>query len=132
MAKSQQFVVPCRLPGLNELIAAAKQRYHGKNVGYGKLKAGYEEQVFWAIKEAKLKRITQPVFVDFTWTETNRRRDPDNIAAGGRKIILDSLVQASILENDGWSQIRGWSDQFCIGKKANVAITLHVGGGGTS
>jgi Holliday junction resolvase RusA-like endonuclease len=122
---TQHFTVIGRLPGLNELIAAAKLRYRGKNVAYGKLKAEYEQQVFWAIKQAKVKRIVRPVFITFVWVETNRRRDPDNIAAGGRKIILDALVQAGVLKNDGWSQIGGWRDQFRIAKNANISVTLE-------
>ena len=48
----------------------------------------------------------------FEWVEKNRRRDPDNIAAGC-KFILDGL-QPEILANDGWKQIIGITHIFNV------------------
>jgi Holliday junction resolvase RusA-like endonuclease len=122
--KQQRFIILGRLPGLNELIAAAKQRYRGKNVAYAKLKADAERSVWLGIRQAKLRRIEGPVFIDFIWMEPNRRRDPDNIAAGGRKIILDALVHANILAGDGWRHVSGWTDRFSVSREAGVLVTL--------
>ena len=49
----------------------------------------------------------------FRWYEPNRRRDKDNIAMA-KKFILDSLQEMNVLENDGWTQIMGFIDEFYI------------------
>ena len=61
---------------------------------------------------------------EFRWVEPNRKRDLDGIAAGGRKVILDSLVLAKVLDNDGWAQIAGWVDTFEVGPKPGVGVTI--------
>lgn len=52
----------------------------------------------------------------YRWYEPNRKRDKDNIAAVGRKIIQDALVEAGVIRNDGWNDIRGFSDEFYVDK----------------
>ena len=95
------FVIPMRLPGLNEYIDA--ERTHRQ-------------------KAAKLKRLVQrdisacildqlggaaydcPVDIEYTWYEPDRRRDKDNIAFA-KKFINDALVACGVLPNDGWRNI---------------------------
>lgn len=67
-----------------------------------------------------------PVRFDFVWFEASRRRDLDNVAAGGRKLALDSLVKAGVLQGDGWAHVTGWSDAFALRpSKPGVSITIH-------
>jgi hypothetical protein len=66
----------------------------------------------------------------FEWHEpkpsrTARLRDPDNISSGGRKIILDGLVQAGVIPDDGWDVVRGWEDHFEIGGVIGCVVTLE-------
>lgn len=37
----------------------------------------------------------------FDWYEPDKRRDPDNVASAGRKIILDAMRATGMLPNDG-------------------------------
>lgn len=37
----------------------------------------------------------------------DRRKDPDNLLSGAIKCLLDGLVKAGVLPNDGQRQIRG-------------------------
>ena len=115
----QTFFIPGPLPGLNELIDAAQSRARtwGRSRrqwnGYANLKKQQGETAYWQL----LKQHMQPmrrVRLTFVWQERNRFRDPDNIAAGGRKIILDAMVKAKILNDDGWRQIDGWSDHWVV------------------
>ena len=53
----------------------------------------------------------------FTWFCKDRKQDPPNICAGGRKFICDALQTAGIIENDGWKNIDGFSDSFIIDKE---------------
>ena len=64
----------------------------------------------------------------FLWIERNRRRDKDNVAAGGRKLILDGLVEAGILPDDSWKYVVGWEDHFAVDKvKPGVRVTIFEG-----
>ena len=103
-----KLVVPGRLSGLNEYIAA--ERTHRQKAA--KLKHREQERVLACIRACKLKRCKQPVFMRYAWYEKDRRRDKDNVSSFGRKVIQDALVLAKIIPNDGWRWIVGFSDSF--------------------
>lgn len=105
--------VPGPLPGMNELIAAAKGS-GGRGAGYARLKRTWTDVVQLLAKSKKLPAFPGQVVLSFHWYERDRRRDPDNVAAGGRKLILDGLVAAGVLGGDGWRHVQGWSDRFDI------------------
>jgi len=127
-AHEQTFFIPLTLPGLNEMIdARSRATYRGKKRidKYQKLKKEYESLIISAIQLARIRPVKKGYFI-FTWIEKDRKRDPDNIAAG-RKFIFDSLVAAGILKNDGWSCVGGWHDSFVVKKgrqKAGVEVTI--------
>ena len=114
-----------RLPGLNEMIAVAKQRYGGKSLGYARMKRAEEVRVAEAIRAAKCTPVQYPVFLYFCWTEPNRRRDPDNITAG-RKFIFDALVTCGVLPDDGWKEVRGWQDTWKMEKGGNGKVEVWI------
>lgn len=60
--------------------------------------------------------IKNPVFIRYLWVERNKRRDLDNITSFGHKIIQDALVTTGVLEDDGWDEIIGYSDEFAVDK----------------
>lgn len=119
---TQRLWIPGRLPGLNEVIAAAKGS-GGRGNAYATMKRQHGELVWALAKAAKLRPMTR-VRVAFRWVEKDRRRDPDNVSSAGRKFILDGLVQAGVLPGDGWAAIAGWSDTFEVGAAHGVEITL--------
>lgn len=51
---------------------------------------------------------------NFTYlcVDDTKRKDPGNILAGAVKIIEDALVDASIMENDGWGQVNSIHGYF--------------------
>lgn len=101
-----------RFPSLNEYIAdIAKSRYRG-----GSMKKDCTDLVYWACKEQKIKKC-HPVEIIFTWYEPNKKRDKDNVSSFGRKVILDGLVKAGVLDGDGWKGYGDFSDRFEIDKK---------------
>lgn len=103
-----------QLPGLNEFINENRRNYHAG----AKLKKETQYLVVTAARKClKRWRAERPVWMHYTWIEPNRKRDKDNIAAGGRKIIQDALVEAGYLKNDGWNDIAGFSDEFRIDRK---------------
>jgi len=94
----------------NQYISADRQ-------GYG-----------WVIKKAETKRVREELkeqwdgtypsksIFKFTWYMCNRRTDPDNVCAFARKVILDGMQKAGIIDNDGWKQVAGFEDSFYVDK----------------
>lgn len=107
--------IPGPLPGLNEMIAAAKSG-RGRGNAYARLKSEWTAIVWALAKSARLRPMISPVRIGFLWVEKDRRRDPDNVAGGGRKLILDGLVKAGVLKDDGAAEIRSWTDTFAFDK----------------
>lgn len=90
-----KFDIEGRLPGLNEMIDAAKKG-KGKYQPYSIMKQTYTEMVAWL---AKMLPKYEQVSITITWYEPNEKRDPDNVQAGC-KFILDGLVKAGTIPND--------------------------------
>ena len=114
--------VPGPTPGMNELIDAAKGT-GGRGAAYARIKRTWTDTIVLLARAAKLEPVERARLV-FDWFEPKRNRDPDNIAAGGRKLILDGLVKAKVLPGDGWKHVVGWSDYFEVGDKPGVLVTL--------
>ena len=115
-----KLIIKGRLPSQNE-IDYANRSHWSKGA---KLKKDNMQMIQWLIKEQKIKKC-HPVEIIFTWYEKNHKRDKDNIASGGRKIILDSLVKSGILEGDGWKGYGDFQDRFDIDKK-NPRIEVEL------
>ena len=115
-----KLIIPGRLPGLNDMTDAARRnRYES-----AKMKKKYTELVAWCAKAAKLPRM-EKIDLAITWYEPNKRRDKDNIMAGGLKMILDGLVVACVIKNDGWSEIGSINNHFAVDKhKPRVEVEL--------
>ena len=105
-----KIVIPGELPGMNEIIAAAKQHYGA----YSKMKRE-NTQLVALIAKSKIKKQCKKIDLEITWICKNKRRDKDNITAG-EKFILDGLVQAGVVKNDGWNQIGDISHKFKVDK----------------
>lgn len=90
-----KFDIPGRLPGLNEMIDAAKKG-KGKYQPYAEMKDTYTNMVAWLAK--KLPTYNR-INIVITWYEPNEKRDPDNVMAG-QKFVLDGLVRAGTIPND--------------------------------
>ena len=108
----QIFVVPGRLPGMNEITNSNRgNRYAG-----AKLKKEAQATVCWAIKESGLTPVTRPFYLHCTWIEPNMRRDKDNVRAGV-KFILDALQETGVIRNDGWREVVGFTDSYKVNRK---------------
>lgn len=113
-------VIPGEMPGMNEMIDAAKKGKRGYQP-YATMKKENTEIVTWRAKKVSKKRR---IYLDITWYCRNKKRDPDNIAAAV-KFIWDGLVQAGIIGNDGWAENGGWSNKFKIDKN-NPRIEIEI------
>jgi Holliday junction resolvase RusA-like endonuclease len=89
-----------------------------------KYKKEETERVWGCCKEAGLQLIKNPVFLVFEWYSPNKRKDKDNISFA-KKAILDGLVLANVLKDDGWDNIIGFLDVFYVDKSTpRVEITF--------
>ena len=114
------FEILGRLPGLNEIIEAAKQG-KGKYQPYALMKEKYTEMIAWIAK--KLPSYEKVALV-ITWYEPNSRRDPDNIMAG-QKFILDGLVAAKVIPNDNQKYIVSIIHRFRVDKQ-NPRVEVEI------
>lgn len=121
----QRVYVLGSLPGLNDIIAAAKRGRKGYQP-YATMKQECEMVIRAAIRKAKLTPVQGPVMLRFCWHEANKKRDLDNVAAG-KKFINDALVHAGILAGDGWAHVHGFTDEFVIDRAyPGVEIRLET------
>lgn len=117
------FIIDGRFPGLNEYTAAQrKNRFEGN-----KMKRGYTGTAYYEAKrQLRGVRFGRPVAVRFHFVEKDRRRDLDNISGFAHKVILDGLVEAGILADDGWNEVTGISDTFAVDKKRpRIEVTIE-------
>ncbi len=101
------------MPDFNALVNAMKGHWSA----YSKEKRRWTDTVVWLCKEAQLRPVEAPVMLEFFWYAKDRRRDPDNIRSIGSKFVIDGLVKAGVLADDGWRNIVGFKDHFQIDKE---------------
>jgi len=114
------FFVPGPLPGMNEMIDAAKKVIPWLSKGKKKVYEYSAMKKKWTAHVAMIAgRRRDPlrrVKFQFLWVEPNKRRDPDNIMCG-QKFVMDGVVAAGIIKKDGWAQVAGSKHEFMVDKK---------------
>lgn len=118
-----KIVIPGELPDLNTIIAESK-RGRGKWQPYNEIKQEYTNIVAW-IAKSEIKKQLKKIDLTITWICPNRRKDKDNIMAGGLKMILDGLVVAGVVKNDGWSEIGSINNHFEVDKD-NPRVEVEI------
>lgn len=108
----QHLVIDGRLPGLNEYTAKCRTNHY---VG-AQMKKQAQAYVSRYIMAQRLKPMSKPVVISYTWYEANKRRDHDNVSGFGHKVINDALVKAGVLADDGWAEVVGYADAFAVDK----------------
>lgn len=127
----QTLWIPGPLPNLNELLDGKARSWRGRKAFtrqniYNRIKQDWTSRVATFAKAARLYPVQGPIRFIAIWHAESRRLDPDNLAAGGRKVILDGLVKAEIIENDGWKQVSAWQDEFVL-VPGKVGVQLFFG-----
>ncbi len=116
---NNELILEFGLPGLNEIIKAAK-RHH---MAYAGLKKEYTRKVETELVAQGCIPMTPytSVEVGFQWIESGRARDPDNIRAGS-KFILDAMVNRGVIKDDSMKYIRILRDSFMKGSERAVIV----------
>lgn len=104
------FTIPGELPTMNEIVAASKKHWSS----YANMKKDYTFLVY--IHAQKLPNFNY-VDVEITWYCKNKKKDKDNISGGGTKFILDGMVQAGVVGNDGWKNIGNITNHFEVDRE---------------
>ena len=112
------FEIPGELPGMNEIIEAAKKHFGA----YSEMKANNTLLVHMCAN-GKTK-FSGPVKVLMIWYSKDRRRDPDNVMAG-QKFVFDGMVNAKIIPNDTQKYITEIEHRFKIDSK-NPRVRVEV------
>ena len=117
--KTDTIIIPGELPDLNQIIAETKGHWGN----YSTLKKTNTQIVAYCAKQTT-KRKYNKIDLDITWCCKNKRKDKDNIMAG-TKFILDGLVEAGIIKNDGWANVGDINHKFKVDKE-NPRIEVRV------
>ena len=114
----QRFTVWGRLCGYNDLH---KTWYISRRI-----KQQAMDTVMWYARIAQIRPITGKCKVSLICYEPNRRRDPDNVISGARKVILDALQQMGVLHGDGQKYVSsGINDEVRVDKDhPRVEVTI--------
>lgn len=122
LSNMTKLVIQGELPDLNTIINKAKIKAR-KYQAYSQLKEKYTDLVAWSAIEQKVKKYKK-IDLDIMFYCKNKRKDKDNIIAG-TKFILDGLVKAGIIKNDGWKEIGNFNFDFKVDKQnPRIEITL--------
>lgn len=111
---------------MNDIIDAAKGA-GGTGRAYSRMKRELSEAVCWYAKAKRLTPVSKPQLISFEWREKYATRDPDNIVSA-KKFVLDGLVLAKVLPDDGWRWVRGFREGWfiCIAdEKPGVLVQLE-------
>lgn len=113
-----KFIIKGDLPGLNEIISAAKKHHKA----YAQMKRDNTGYIAWQVQG--FPKVNE-VDVTITWYCRNKKKDKDNIMAG-QKFIFDALVEVGVMSNDGWKNIREITHKFDIDKlKPRIEVELR-------
>jgi len=112
-----KLTIPGELPTMNEIVAVSKKHH----MAYANMKKKYTDLVH--LHANNLSKVDRADFL-ITWYCKNRRKDKDNIMARA-KFILDGLVNAGVIENDGWAQVGNIFHMFKVDKN-NPRVEIEI------
>lgn len=112
------FTIYGRLESLNEYIEKCRRnKYAG-----GAMKRRSQDHVLRAID---IEPVETPVYITYRFYEPNNKRDADNVASYGIKVIQDALVEAGIIPDDSRKHITGYAVEFYT-DKTNPRIEVEI------
>lgn len=125
---NNKLTIPGKLPGLNDLEDLARTHWSKAAKRRKELVSG----LALIIKNQRPPKYTK-IYLNIDYYEqtlTGRyARDPDNIAGGAKKLLIDALVVAGVIPNDKHDQIGGWVERFYEDAK-NPRIEIRLVGFG--
>ncbi len=123
MMTVQTFEINHRLPGMNDMVTAAKKHW----AAYSEMKKGFTDSVCAQALDANLNPV-EFCILKILWKESSKghKRDIDNVSAV-KKFILDGLVKAGVIPDDSPTYIQEIREKFVYDPSPGVEITI-IGG----
>ena len=110
-----KIVINGQLTTLNQYINAERRnRYIAGSIKKKETKRCADSALQYLEDNPDVK-IEFPANIHIKWYRENKRSDPDNIAFA-IKFIFDGLMEAGLLENDNWVNIKRIEHDFEIDK----------------
>ena len=116
----EKLVVHGMLVSLNEAIASAKTHWSA----YASIKKRLTNQVCTLAMAQRIEPFDTPVVIRMTLYPHNRKTDPDNLLINS-KWVLDGLVAAGVLADDGPKQIAGLEFKFDV-ERVNPRVVVEI------
>lgn len=110
-----------RWPDLNSYIDA--ERANPRQAA--RLKRTYTEAAQTIAQAANVGMAPIPCRVRCLWHVPNRRMDLDNLAFG-LKFVLDGLVRAGVLPNDGRRQVQAIEHRVSVQRQGLVGVRVEL------
>ncbi|MCO8288285.1 RusA family crossover junction endodeoxyribonuclease [Tetragenococcus halophilus] len=115
-----KFVIPGELTDQNTYMDAERANRHKA----AKLKKQNTYKCAAIFMPFRLQQPKLPISLHFDWICKNKRKDKDNICFA-KKFIFDGMQQAGYIPNDGWSEIKEWTESFHVDKN-NPRIEIEI------
>ena len=112
------FTIKGTLPTMNEIVEVSKKHH----MQYAKMKKDYTELV--KICARGVPKVKKADFC-ITWYCKDKRKDPDNIAGGGTKVLMDGLIESGVMANDGWGEVNSITHRFEVDKQ-NPRVEVEI------
>lgn len=117
------FIVYDKLPSLNEYVNACRRNPFVGASFKKKVEKTISKYINIYLERGILRKVDEPIIVFFTWSESTRRRDCDNIASA-KKYILDAMQTCDIISNDNRKVVKGFRDDIIDGDEDYVLVEI--------
>lgn len=113
-----KYEIPLKIPSCNDYINACRRN---KFMG-AKMKSDIEQKI--GLYLISMPKFEKPIKINFTWIESNKRRDIDNVAFA-KKFILDAMVKYGKLKDDNRKCVTAFTDTIVYGEKNKVILEIE-------
>ena len=112
------YEAPIRLPGINEYQAACRRH----PLAGARMKKDAVDQIMTYL--TPVEKLAWPIQVEIYYTEPNKKRDIDNVMGFGAKVVLDALVKAGFIPDDGPLYLNRIDQRVDYSNTANITIIV--------
>lgn len=116
-----RFIIPGRLPCMNDLIAANRLN---KYAGAGVKKKTQKEIILILRPQVNGQKFTEKVNVRIEYYEKDMRRDEDNVMSAA-KFILDAMQDIGLIPNDSRKYVHLTQEVFTDRENPRIEIEVN-------
>lgn len=116
-----RFIIPGRLPCMNDLIAANRLN---KYAGAGVKKKTQRQIILILQPQVQGQRFTEKVNIRIEYYEKDMRRDEDNVMSAA-KFILDAMQDIGFIKNDSRKYVHLTQEVFTDRDNPRIEIEVN-------